>query len=99
MREADILEKAEIERRRNLSEEERLAEDTALGKFDKPEKPKWKFMQVTLTVYTCVLIGRVRKSCRSSLVVSIRLVVGVISHISCICEHDNQQYVVYMLFM
>jgi microfibrillar-associated protein 1 len=40
-----VLEKAEIERRRNLTEEQRYAEDLKNGRFDKKEKEKWKFLQ------------------------------------------------------
>ena len=46
LREISALEKADLERRRNMSEEERLEEDKKLGKFDEKDKPKWKFMQV-----------------------------------------------------
>lgn len=46
-REASVLEKADLERRRNMTENERLEEDKKLGKFDEKEKSKWKFMQVS----------------------------------------------------
>lgn len=39
------LEKAETERRRGLTEEQRRAEDQALGKLAGKEKDKWTFMQ------------------------------------------------------
>src|SRR5690606_22832384 len=38
-------EKAEVERRRNMTDEERLREDEAAGRFKEKEKEKWKFMQ------------------------------------------------------
>ncbi len=44
-REAHILEKSEILRRRSLTDEERRKEDEALGKFQPKEKPKMKFLQ------------------------------------------------------
>lgn len=44
-REAQISEKAEILRRRNLTDEERQKEDEADGKFQPKEKPKMKFLQ------------------------------------------------------
>lgn len=44
-RAALAAEMAELERRRNLSEEERYAEDVAAGRFAVQEKAKWKFLQ------------------------------------------------------
>jgi microfibrillar-associated protein 1 len=44
LREARMAEKVDLERRRNLTNEERLAEDTAAGKFTK-EKSSRKFLQ------------------------------------------------------
>ena len=44
-REMSALEKADLMRRRNLTEEERLAEDNAAGRFDVKEKKKLNFMQ------------------------------------------------------
>ena len=43
-RELRAREKGDLERRRNMSESERLEEDKKAGKFDK-EKSKRKFMQ------------------------------------------------------
>lgn len=40
-----LLEKAELLRRRNMTDEERMEEDMRLGKFKEKEKPKWNFMQ------------------------------------------------------
>lgn len=47
LREKAEIDKRELERRRNMTEEERLAEDQKLGigKFKEKEKEKWKFMQ------------------------------------------------------
>jgi len=44
-REKEALEKAEIMRRRNMTDEERYEEDKRLGKFAEKEKKKWKFLQ------------------------------------------------------
>jgi len=44
-REKEALEKAEILRRRNMTDEERYEEDKRLGKFAEKEKKKWKFLQ------------------------------------------------------
>jgi microfibrillar-associated protein 1 len=44
-REALVQEKLDIERRRAMTEEERMAEDTKLGKFREKEKKKWKYLQ------------------------------------------------------
>jgi microfibrillar-associated protein 1 len=44
-REALEHEKAEVERRRNMTDEERMREDEAAGRFKPKEKKKWKFMQ------------------------------------------------------
>lgn len=46
-REEAIIEKRELMRRRNMTDEERLEEDRKSGLLDsaKPEKPKWNFMQ------------------------------------------------------
>lgn len=44
-RERSMLEKAEILRRRNLTDEERRREDEAAGRFEAKEKPKMKFLQ------------------------------------------------------
>lgn len=44
LREARMAEKVDLERRRNMTDEERLAEDTAAGKFTK-EKSSRKFLQ------------------------------------------------------
>jgi microfibrillar-associated protein 1 len=44
-RQARAKEKAEVERRRNLTDAERAAEDAALGLNQPKEKAKWKFMQ------------------------------------------------------
>lgn len=38
-------ERLDLERRRNMTEEERLEEDKRLGKFREKEKKKWKFLQ------------------------------------------------------
>jgi hypothetical protein len=51
LRELSVIEKADLERRRNLTEAERYEEDKLLGKFDKVEKPKWKFLQVRLFIF------------------------------------------------
>lgn len=40
-----MIEIADLERRRNMSEEERVKEDKALGKFDKPDKKRLRFLQ------------------------------------------------------
>jgi microfibrillar-associated protein 1 len=45
IREQIALEKADLERRRNLTEEERRQEDEAAGKFKPKEKQKWKYLQ------------------------------------------------------
>ena len=44
-RERDALEAAELSRRRNMTEAERMEEDRKLGRFDVKEKAKWKFLQ------------------------------------------------------
>lgn len=44
-RERAVKEAAETERRRNLTAEERAKEDAAIGKGQKKEKVKWKFLQ------------------------------------------------------
>ena len=44
-REVMIQERMDIERRRNMTDEERRAEDEMLGKFREKEKKKWKFLQ------------------------------------------------------
>jgi microfibrillar-associated protein 1 len=44
-REAMMLEAQDLERRRNMTDEERLAEDIRLGKFQEKEKKKWRFLQ------------------------------------------------------
>lgn len=44
-REAMLLEAQDIDRRRNMTDEERLAEDIKLGKFRDKEKKQWKFLQ------------------------------------------------------
>lgn len=44
-REKEALEKAEILRRRNMTDEDRYEEDKRLGKFAEKEKQKWKFLQ------------------------------------------------------
>jgi microfibrillar-associated protein 1 len=46
-REVSIIEKAEIVRRRGMTDAQRLEEDTKLGLIsdEAPEKPKWNFMQ------------------------------------------------------
>jgi microfibrillar-associated protein 1 len=43
--EAMVLEQQNIERRRNMTEEERYQEDVLLGKFKEKEKKKWKYLQ------------------------------------------------------
>lgn len=45
IREAMMLEAQDLERRRNMTDEERLAEDIRLGKFQEKEKKKWRFLQ------------------------------------------------------
>ena len=47
LREAAEMEKAELERRRNMTDEQRLEEDKKLGIgiFKSKEKAKWNFMQ------------------------------------------------------
>lgn len=47
-REEAIIEKTELLRRRNMTDEERLEEDRKLGRLDenaRADKPKWNFMQ------------------------------------------------------
>lgn len=44
-REAMEREKADIERRRNMTDEERMREDEEAGRFKEKEKKQWKFMQ------------------------------------------------------
>jgi microfibrillar-associated protein 1 len=44
-REKILVEKADLLRRRNMTEEERIIEDNKLGRFDKKEKSKWNYMQ------------------------------------------------------
>lgn len=44
-REALVQEGLELARRRSMTAEERLAEDTKLGKFREKEKKKWKYLQ------------------------------------------------------
>lgn len=44
-RQARAKERAEVERRRNLTDAERAAEDAALGLNKPKEKAKWRFMQ------------------------------------------------------
>lgn len=44
-RQARAKEKAEVERRRNLTDAQRAAEDAALGVNQPKEKAKWRFMQ------------------------------------------------------
>lgn len=44
-RERAVKEAAETERRRNMTTEERAEEDRAIGKGQKKEKVKWKFLQ------------------------------------------------------
>lgn len=45
IREKIVLEKADLLRRRNMTDEERINEDKKLGRFDKKEKSKWNYMQ------------------------------------------------------
>jgi microfibrillar-associated protein 1 len=45
LREHAELEKAELIRRRNMTEEERLEEDRKMGRFDPKEKTQQKFLQ------------------------------------------------------
>jgi microfibrillar-associated protein 1 len=45
LREEMIREAKDIERRRNMSDEERYQEDLKLGRFEEKEKKKWKFLQ------------------------------------------------------
>ena len=53
------MELADLERRRAMTDEERMKEDKELGKFDK-DKTNWKFLQVFNSsfelLYKCVLI-------------------------------------------
>lgn len=44
-REQMIREAKDIERRRNMTDEERYQEDLKLGRFEEKEKKKWKFLQ------------------------------------------------------
>ena len=44
-RQARAKDRAEVERRRNLTDAERAAEDAALGLNQPKEKAKWRFMQ------------------------------------------------------
>jgi microfibrillar-associated protein 1 len=44
-RETMLQEAQDIERRRNMTDEERFQEDMKLGKFKEKEKKKWKFLQ------------------------------------------------------
>lgn len=44
-REALVEERVDLARRRALTAEERLAEDTKMGKFRDKEKKKWKYLQ------------------------------------------------------
>lgn len=44
-REAIIREQLDVERRRNMTDEERREEDERLGKFREKEKKKWKYLQ------------------------------------------------------
>jgi microfibrillar-associated protein 1 len=41
----DVLDKAELIRRRNMSADERYAEDLKNGRFDKRDKAKWGYLQ------------------------------------------------------
>eukprot|EP01038_Epipyxis_sp_PR26KG_P006406 gene6406-8817_t len=44
-READLHEKNELMRRRNMTDEDRMKEDIRDGKLVEKEKPKWKYLQ------------------------------------------------------
>ncbi|CAM9860646.1 unnamed protein product [Ectocarpus fasciculatus] len=41
----EVMEKAEVERRRKMTADERYAEDLKNGRFDKKEKAKWGYLQ------------------------------------------------------
>ena len=43
------MELADLERRRAMTDEERMKEDKELGKFDK-DKKNWKFLQVFIII-------------------------------------------------
>lgn len=51
-----VMELADLERRRAMTDEERMKEDKELGKFDK-DKTNWKFLQVfNALLYTILYI-------------------------------------------
>lgn len=45
LREALALEKADLIRRRNMTDQQRMEEDKRMGRFDAKEKAKWNFLQ------------------------------------------------------